>query len=368
MDMDIFFPTFGNRPDHIVGRDRVISDFMNGLTHRVGHPNRASIYIGQRGMGKTALLLEFAARAERMDYIVASITASDTMLEEILQIIQVKGGESVKRKSKKIKGVSAGVFGFSVGLEFSEEVRQNYGFRIKLTMLADELDKIGKGILILVDEVGSNTPQMRELAITFQHLVGEGKNIAIAMAGLPGAISSVLHDDVLTFLNRAKKIILEPLSLVDIEIYYADIFRKEKKDIAYNTLIRAVKATLGYPYLLQLVGYYIMINTDSSKTIADGLVDVSIRQAKRDLIESIHKTILKPLSDKDREFLRAMSKDKAISSVSDIRKRMKVSAAYVQQYRSRLIESGVINEASRGKLEFSVPYLGEYLRGELTAP
>jgi hypothetical protein len=366
MDMNIFFPTFGNKPEHIVGRDRIISNFMNGLSHRVGHPDRASIFIGQRGMGKTALLLEFAARAEQMDFVPASVNAGDKMLDEILQIIQLKGSGFVKGKGNKVKGVSVGAFGFSAGLEFAEEVKQNYGFRIKLTMLADALDKYGKGILILVDEIRSNTPEMRELATTFQHLVGEGKNVAIAMAGLPGAISSVLHDDVLTFLNRARKVVLEPLSLVDIEIYYASVFKKEGKSIGHNALDTAVKATFGYPYLLQLVGYYIMQNTGNRKTISGDIVGASVRQARSDLIESVHKTILKPLSGKDREFLYAMTQDQEMSSISDIKDRMGVSAAYVQQYRVRLMESGVIEQVSRGKVEFAVPYLREYLRGELT--
>jgi ATP-dependent Clp protease ATP-binding subunit ClpA len=55
-----FLPAFGNRPAHIVGRDEVIADFLDGLGQSVGHRKRASILIGQRGTGKTALLLEFA--------------------------------------------------------------------------------------------------------------------------------------------------------------------------------------------------------------------------------------------------------------------------------------------------------------------
>jgi hypothetical protein len=34
-------------------------------------------------------------------------------------------------------------------------------------------------------------------------------------------------------------------------------------------------------------------------------------------------------------------------------------------YRKRLIEAGVIDAERRGKLEMTVPFLGEYLRGEL---
>jgi hypothetical protein len=48
------------------------------------------------------------------------------------------------------------------------------------------------------------------------------------MAGLPSAISSVLYDDILTFLNRACKVHLEPLNLEDIRVYYAQTFARLK--------------------------------------------------------------------------------------------------------------------------------------------
>ena len=364
MKKNVFIPAFGNRPKPLVGRDEILKDFLEGLAHPEGHPHRATIFTGQRGTGKTAILLELAELAERAGYITAFVTAADQMLDTILQLLQVKGEKYIKTR-QKVKGISAGGLGFSLGLTFTDEVRQNYGFRLKLTMLIDELAKQGKGVLILVDEVRSNTPEMRELAVTYQHLVGEDKNIAIALAGLPGSVSTVLQDDILTFLNRAHKVELEPLQLNSISIFYSERFVKEGKEIEADALDFAVKATLGYPYLMQLIGYYILKFTGESTVIEKRIAEAAVISAKRDLVDSIHKTCLKPLSDKDEEFLKAMSKDTGSSRMIDIQQRMNVSAAYVQQYRTRLMAAGVILSEQRGRLEFAVPYLGEYLRGEL---
>ncbi|MDR0416928.1 MAG: ATP-binding protein, partial [Propionibacteriaceae bacterium] len=60
-----FAPSFGNRPHQLVGRSREVADLVQGLEGPPGHPNRAMVCLGQRGMGKTALLLEFAALAEQ---------------------------------------------------------------------------------------------------------------------------------------------------------------------------------------------------------------------------------------------------------------------------------------------------------------
>jgi len=364
MKKNVFIPTFGNRPQPLVGRDEILAEFMEGLSHPEGHPNRATIFMGQRGTGKTAMLLEIAAQAVDAGYVTAFVTASEHMLEDILQLIQANGKKYVKEK-KRVQGINAGALGFSVGLSFTEEVKKDYGFRLKLTMLTDELAKYNKGVLILVDEVQSSTPQLRELAVNYQHLVGEEKNIAIAMAGLPGSVSSVLHDDILTFLNRARKIWLGPLPLNDVSLFYSNCFTQEEKIIEADTLDYSVKATLGYPYLMQLIGFYILKYADGLKTIDMQMAETSVFNAKRDLIDSVHKTCLKPLSDKDREFLMAMAGDKESSRIGDIQSRMGVTAAYIQQYRMRLIDAGIIQSDQRGRVEFAVPYLGEYLRGEL---
>jgi len=65
------------------------------------------------------------------------------------------------------------------------------------------------------------------------------------------------------------------------------------------------------------------------------------------------------------DFLKAMVQDPHGSAVSDIQKRMNVSQGYLQTYRKRLLDAGIIASARRGKLEIIVPYLREYLKSEL---
>jgi hypothetical protein len=360
----VFLPAFGNRPAQLVGRDTVVSNFVNGLDNPVGHPDRTTLLIGQRGMGKTALLLEFADKAIAKGHIVARVTASDEMLDDILGMIQRNGYHSVKDKLK-LKGVSAGAFGFSVGLTFSEEVDRSYSFLNKLILLCDVLDKQGKGIVILVDEVQARTPAMRTLVTAYQHLIGEQKNIAIAMAGLPHVISSVLSDDVLTFLNRAKKVYLDPLPLESVRVYYSKVFQRLDKILPPDELDRSVEATRGYPYLLQLIGYYLTEYSEQSEIITGDVVTKALLSARRDLVSSVYEPVLKPLSGRDQAFLKAMSRDRSPSKVADIAKRLETTQNNVQAYRRRLIEAGVIASERRGELEFVIPYLGEYLRGEL---
>lgn len=79
------------------------------------------------------------------------------------------------------------------------------------------------------------------------------------------------------------------------------------------------------------------------------------------------KTTLAALSERDIDFLKAMSCDQGESSISEIARRMNATADYAQKYRKRLIDAGIICASSRGKVEFAVPYLADCLRkdGEL---
>ena len=360
-DKPLFHPTFGSRPAEIVGRDEILRDFLDGLDQPVGSRERCRFYVGQRGMGKTVLLLEMERLAWEKEFIPVRVTAHDGMNEDIINLIQVKGAEFVKEDKKTIKGASGGFMGFSFGLTFSDEAKEQYGFRTKLTMLCEELNKNGKGVLILIDEA-KTSDAMRRFASTYQSLVGDEMNIAVVIVGLPQSISSVLNDDVLTFLNRATQIQLAPIRTSAIVEYYDKAFRQLEIDISGKGIDEAAYAVKGFPYMMQLVGHHISKSKEFVELNEDEAVGDAIDRARADLAEDVYTPVLTPLSDNDRKFLYAMAEDDGESSISDICSRLGKSNSYVQPYRARLIEAGIIESPRKGKLVFTVPYIGEYLR------
>jgi hypothetical protein len=360
---NVFHPAFGSKPERVIGRDDIVSDFIAGLSREPGHRDRATILIGQRGIGKTALLLLLADKATQANFVTARVAAGEDMLNDIIESIQLNGADSIKKKHSAIRGFSAGGLGFSLGLTFSEEVSENYGFRTKLSLLCDKLAENNKGIVLLVDEVQPNSDAMRTLASTYQHLAGEGKNIAIVMAGLPSSVSNVLNDKVLTFLNRARKKELGLLSINDITSYYLEAFKTENRTIAPDIALLAAKATQGFPYLLQLLGYYAIEYSAPGGTITDSVVSAAIDSAKLDMESDVFAPTLNTLSKKDRQIATAIAAfDGKTATTADICATLGISNSYFQQYRARLIKSGVIAPKSTGEVEIIVPYLGEYLQ------
>ena len=303
----LFQPTFGNRPEQYIGRDGVIERFMDGLREPVGSRNRCTLFLGQRGMGKTALLLELSDRAQKAGYVVARVTAHEGMPQAIIEQFQLNGSKYFADDKRRLTGVSAGALGFSFGLTFSEATERQYGFRSKMSLLCDKLAEKDKGALILIDEVRTSAA-MREVAAAYQELVGDRKNIAIAMAGLPHAVSGVLNDNVLTFLNRATKVELGLISTNLIRAYYDKSFRSIGMEISDEMLDRAALSTHGLPYLMQLIGYYIIQYTPQGNSVTASVMDKAEKAAIKDLDDNVFKPILHPLSDNDKIFLLALAR------------------------------------------------------------
>lgn len=356
-----FQPTFGNKPECIVGRDGEIASFVHGLKEPIGSRERCTLFLGQRGMGKTALLLELEDRASQNGFLAVRATAHEGLAEEIIEQIQLKGSAFFKEGRKRITGVNAGAFGFSFGLTFSEETRKQFGFRAKMSMLCDRLAEKGKGILMLIDEVRTS-PEMREIAASYQELVGDGKNIAIAMAGLPHAVSGILNDKVLTFLNRANKVRLGLLSLSSIEAYFEHAFTSLGIGYSDETIKQAAEKTGGIPYMMQLLGYYIVQFTRTSHAIDEDTLRKAGEAAIEDMENNVFLPILSPLSDSDRFYLQAMAEQGEIISVPKLMEKLGNKAPSFQQYRRRLIDAGIVESPRRGELVFAVPHLAEYMR------
>lgn len=141
-----------------------------------------------------------------------------------------------------------------IELERKEErsltLRQAVGKRL------DKMDENRQGILITLDEVQSGSmDEIRAMSTAVQHLIREGRNIAFIFAGLPSAVNDVLSDNAITFLQRAERYHLGSVPTEKVLKAFEESFSGEKK-AGMETLIRLTNATHGYPFMIQLVGYW----------------------------------------------------------------------------------------------------------------
>lgn len=359
---NIFSPSFGNRPSQLVGREMLLKQLIDGLNAPIGARERVTVLLGQRGFGKTVLLWELAERAASEGYIVASPTiASEGMLERIIEKIQEAGDKQISEKKMRLSGATAGALGFSVGLQFTPEIHQTKTAQYRLSQLAKAVTSQGKGLLILVDELQANSTDIRNLVITYQELIGEKQNVSLVMAGLPGAVSATLNDKVLTFLNRANKVALDPLPDTDIDAFLKKSFESLQLVLPEEFRKNAVEQIHGSPYMLQLLGHALVLYSDGKSEISRSDFDAAVASAKNDFVNDICETSLAALSEKDKEFLIAMAAFPESAQTRELAEKMGVTSDYAQKYRRRLLDAGIIKEAGFGRVDFAVPYLREWL-------
>jgi Holliday junction resolvasome RuvABC ATP-dependent DNA helicase subunit len=357
MQENPFRPAFGVMPPEIIGRRRQIENFIEALELGIGHPHRSTIFVGARGMGKTVILSEIAREAMVAGWITAQVTANPEMLDDILDQINTKAAHLIETGRISLTGISAAGFGVNFSLTDSEPL----GWRQKITNKISELDKYGTGVLFLVDEVHADEPNIKTFLTAYQHLIMEERKVAIALAGLPRAVSDLLNVNVITFLRRAHREQLDAIAMSATAKGLSNTFADFGRILEGEALDIAAAATDGYPYLIQMTGFQIWEQSEADTvTREDALRGAAI--ARESLANAVHETSLIGLSAMDKKFLAAMAKDDGPSKMKDLADRLEKGVGYVGQYRRRLIEAGIIEEYSFGYIDFAIPFMRDYIR------
>jgi len=282
------------------------------------------------------------------------------MLEDIIEQVGRTAQKRLLAKSnKRLTGFTVGSV---LGLEWEYRDGQRPNWRSRMSDVLDELDKQGLGLLIAVDEIDPELDEMIQLSAIYQQFVGEGRRVALFMAGLPHRVSGLLEDKSVSFLRRSAQYHLEALDDEDVRAAFLQTVDLSGKAIGDSALDEAIKKIAGFPYMMQLVGYNIVNRCRPGGTATPEQIDGAIEASKLDFENDVCETTLAALSDQDIAFLAAMTEDEeGASRISDIAERMSVTPDYAQKYRRRLIDAGVIEVARRGYVKFAVPYMADYL-------
>ena len=130
----------------------------------------------------------------------------------------------------------------------------------------------------------------------------------------------------------------------------------------------AVEASMGQPYLVQLIGSYVW---DDAEDLARGVTAEEVRPAAADASEQfgrhVHGPVWHGLSDLDKRFLAAMLPDAASSAVGDVGRRWGHSQRSLSTYRNRLLRSGLISSVGHGRAAFADHTVRQYVQGQATA-
>jgi hypothetical protein len=352
-----FSPNFGQLPSLFLDREQIIDKYLRVLKGSANQLEWTTIFSGIRGSGKTVILGEIAKEAVNDKWLVLKLTAGGNLENESLALLEMES----KKLSLDLSSFSVGFFGLNAGVSFKPDQPVS-SWRTKIMEFLDHNSKQIKGILLCVDEVQKVDESLKLIAKDYQLLLQDNYAIALCMAGLPNAISDVLNNTVLTFLRRSDQIYLSSLEFENVLNSYRTIFSNSGFKIESEVIRQMAKMTSGYPFLYQLIGYYSFSKYFDKKVITMKDLEWVKSECEKQMQKSVLQPILQDLSDRDREFLKAMSEDDSKSRISDIAGRMNVKQSYISQYRRRLIAAGIIVESGRGYVNFAVPLLREFMR------
>ncbi|WP_206214375.1 ATP-binding protein [Adlercreutzia sp. ZJ141] len=358
-----FTPTFGRVPLLMAGRLNIINEMERAFENGPGDPNLSTIFTGPRGTGKTALLLYLSRIASAHGWISVNVAAIPGMLEDIIERTRDAAAEFIDTSEPlRIKGLTIGQL---LGIEWETGVPQLGNWRTRMTHLLDALASQNIGLLITVDEVRPDLDEMVQLATVYQHFVGEERAVALILAGLPGKVSSLLRNESVSFLRRSNRHRLGNIPDDDIAEGIRLTIEEGGRHIEAEALEKAVEASDGFPYLMQLVGFQSWAQHPDLPIVSSDDVDAGISLAKKNFSERVLEATYYDLSEKDLAFLQAMLADKSDSRLADIAKRLCAPSNYTSTYKRRLIEQGVIGERGRSYLVFELPGFREYLLEKL---
>lgn len=354
MRLNPFKPTAGKTPPAIIGRESVIEEFVEGIQNGAGAPGRLMRIGGVRGTGKTVLLKEIRDLACGFGWGVIDEVATEGFCARILERLSPDQRIKSATLEPSILGVSLGGIRLErVGPSLREA-------------LSSAIRKNGCGLLITLDEVQDvGLDEMRVLATTVQQVIGDDLDIAFVFAGLPSMIESVINGKTLTFLRRAVPFELSTVSVREVAYSLHDTFEASGISLADELAVRLAKASRGYPFLIQLVGYHTWQYAQRADVdeVDEKSVDRGIAMARERFDHMVIEPALQRVAPMELRYLLAMAEDGgSASSVSSIADRLGKTLQQLSIYRSRLIRESLIEVPVRGKVGFAIPYMADYLQ------
>ena len=333
-----FSLTFGKEPLSLISRNLQNEEIISSFT--ADNPDyQVCMITGVRGSGKTVAMTTIANELRQdAHWLVIDLNPERDLLNALTAELS-----SNKDIFSYLKSAQINISAFGVGISGKQEVKD---VTVLLNAILDKITKENKRILVTIDEVTANK-NIKEFVSQFQIFIRKNYNVFLLMTGLYENIYDLQNEKSLTFLYRAPKIELKPLSIPLIMQKYKEIFALQNEQA-----LAMAKLTEGYPFAYQVLGYLCFKNKTS--------FDKVLFEFDSYLEEYVYEKIWSETSSMDKEIMSAMAKS-ASTKVASIREIAKLDSNIFNVYRKRLLKKGVVRTPNYGHLAFTLPRFREFV-------
>ncbi|MCR5421606.1 MAG: ATP-binding protein [Lachnospiraceae bacterium] len=333
---------FGRKPYNYISRLSLTNKVIN--TFDSDYPS-SQVYMisGVRGAGKTVLMTSITKElSTRDEWICVELNPELDLLEELAaKLYSIPALKSIFIKAK----IDLSFWGIGISVE-NGVVLTNIESAIEAML--SELKKHGKKVLVAIDEVVPNK-NVKVFSGSFQIFVRHEYDVFLLMTGLYENIYNLQNVDTLTFLYRAPKLVLEPLSINAVALSYKEVFGISDEEAALMA-----KETKGYAFAYQVLGY--LKWEHKTRTVRDLYPEYDSY-----LAEYVYDKIWHELSDTDIKFLVVIAMKEEMRT-RDIISELKINSNNMSAYRDRLLKKGLIFSPRYGYLSCALPRMDEYIR------
>ncbi|MBR3327735.1 MAG: AAA family ATPase [Atopobiaceae bacterium] len=358
-----FTPAFGGPPRVFFGRARELA-LVRAAMENDASPHKALFITGNRGCGKTTLLEKISQEASRAHWMTLDVHSSHA----VQTIIELLAGGTQKTTTREARPSAMGVSAGGI----SSSATSTYSNASLAILLADACRSLvrQRGILITIDEI-QKVPEndAEDISAAVQLALRKGLPVMLVLAGLPGAKEQVAGYPGCTFMRRAYDMQIGSLEVDEtLEAFRKTVGLVDGLDVGDDALWEMGLFSQGYPYLMQLIGYYLVERTlaiSAGGTLRLGSDDV--RSVEAVALEDYRANVLEPILGSLPPtlscYLRAMGEAVGVSgraSTGDVARLLGKQPRQVSSYRQRLLEKRLIEKDGHGYARFLLPHIPDY--------
>lgn len=335
-----FTLTFGREPISFINREQQTQEILQKFLP--DNPEcQVLMLTGVRGTGKTVSLTNISNELrKRKEWIVVDLNPERDMLQSLAA--ELSNLPSLGQIFLDAS-INLSFLGFGINIDGIPPITD---ISVALDKMLSALTKRNKKILVTIDEATS-TLRMREFAAQFQIYLRRNYSIFLIMTGLYDNVNNLQNEKSLTFLYRAPKIEMEPLSIIMIAEKY-----KSELNLTEKNALEMANATKGYAYAFQLLGYLCFKNKCTFEKV--------LTEYDAYLEQYVYDKIYSELSFNDQEVLKAMALSDS-QKVEDVREKCKMNSSEFSVYRERLIKKSLITAIKRGYIDYVLPRFKEFI-------
>jgi hypothetical protein len=383
-----YAPGAGQRPPELAGRDAEVAGFEVVL-ERVsrGRPERSIVLTGLRGVGKTVLLNALRSSAVRRGWGTGKLEARPDQplrrpLAAALHLAVRELGRPnpaeadhvlgvIKSFGQRAPGTKTGRERWSPGIDVPAVAGRADSGDIEidlvelLTDVAGLAGDTGHGIAVFLDEMQDlAADDVSALCAACHEISQQRLPLVVVGAGLPHlpAVLSASKSYSERLFRYAR---IDRLDRAAADAALQVPARGEDAEFADDALAAMYEATGGYPYFVQAYGKTAWdVAPRSPLTAAD--VAVAAPEAENELAVGFFGSRYERATPAEREYLRAIAEvagatDDGVptSAVAECLNRPPQS---LSPARDSLLKKGLVYSSQRGRIAFTVPHFGRYLR------